>query len=78
MAMEMQKKVIGLQQERDGLEERLMRGAPLSLNAEVERRQNLELKVGLAPSSLWPRTWHLSMSLSLSHPPFILFLLFSV
>ncbi|XP_076472197.1 uncharacterized protein LOC143301638 isoform X3 [Babylonia areolata] len=44
MAMEMQKKVIALQQEKDGLEERLMRGAPLSLNAEVERRQNLELK----------------------------------
>lgn len=46
--MELQKKVITLQQERDHLEEKLMRGAPISVTAEVERRQNLELKVGLA------------------------------
>jgi hypothetical protein len=45
MGMDLQKKVIVLQQEKDSLEERLMRGAPLNLTAEVERRQNLELKV---------------------------------
>lgn len=46
--MELQQKVIMLQQERDQLEEKMMRGAPISVTAEVERRQNLELKVGLA------------------------------
>ncbi|XP_070212743.1 golgin subfamily B member 1-like isoform X2 [Littorina saxatilis] len=44
MAMELQKKVIMLQQERDRLEEQLMRGAPISITSEMERRQNLELK----------------------------------
>lgn len=45
MSHELQTKVIHLQKERDNLQDRLLRGAPLSLAAEVERRQNLELKV---------------------------------